>query len=139
MSDSFPIKRLSGPLDALIVDDEPEICETIKMYLEDLELFRNIVIATNGQEAQLKISNQHFALILLDINMPKKSGIELLNNMPALHQDLKRVIMVSGELDQTKLKLSISKGVKNFIIKPFDEETFLKKIAEVLLKAEKRV
>lgn len=120
--------------DCLIVDDDPAVVDTLQMYCENLAIFRNIIVAEDGQVATNKMNNQKFALMLVDINMPKKSGIELLKDFGSISNvnDTKHVVIISGELDAVKLKESMSSGVTNFIIKPFDEKTFREKIKPAL-------
>lgn len=123
-----------GPRDCLIIEDEPAVVETLKMYCENLGIFRNIVIAEDGQIASNKMINQRFALILIDINLPKKDGLSLLEDFNTMSNvnNLNNAVIISGELDRLKLQTAISSGVKNFIIKPFDEKTFQNKIKNAL-------
>jgi len=123
-----------GPRDCLIVDDDPAVIDTLTMYCENLGIFRNIVPAENGQVAATKLRNQKFALILVDVNMPKKDGLALLDDFDSISNpnDKSKVVIISGELDKAKLTEAISKGVKNFVIKPFDEKTFQEKIRPAL-------
>ena len=124
----------NGPLDCLIVDDDPSVIDTLKMYCEDLHLFRNIIVAEDGHMATTKMSNQKFALILIDLNMPKKDGIKLLKDFSSKTNinNIDNVVIVSGELDQKKLTEAISMKVKNFITKPFSEEVFQDKVRPAL-------
>ena len=62
-------------MDILIVDDDLNICNLLQSYCEDLNLFQNIVVAVNGDDASLKIRNQVFNLVILDIHLPKKMYI----------------------------------------------------------------
>ena len=120
-------------LDCLIIDDEKDICEVLKIYCENLGVFRNIIVARDGIVGTNKLHNQKFGLILLDINMPKKSGLDVLKEFEGDHKNnLDSVIVVSGELDKTKLSAILGKGVKNFIIKPFTEAQFQEKVIPIL-------
>ena len=124
-----------GPKDCLIVDDDPAVVETLTMYCENLGIFRNIVPAEDGQVAATKMRNQRFALILVDLNMPKKDGLALLEDFKSLSNknEIQRVVVISGKLDKNKLSESLSHGVKNFVIKPFDENKFQEKIKPALV------
>jgi len=128
------MNNVQTPFDVLIIDDENEICEILKVYCEDLGFFRHIITCNNAMEAIFKMKNQKFCLILLDVNMPNKDGIALLDNILYHEIPLENVCLVSGELDSTKLVKAMDKGVKNFIVKPFDEETFLEKITPMISK-----
>ena len=66
--------------DVLIVDDDADLCNIVKSYCKNMGCFRNILIANDGSNASAKMRNQKFALILLDVNMPKKKGMAALIN-----------------------------------------------------------
>lgn len=120
-------------VDCLIIDDEKDICEILKLYCENLGIFRNIIVARDGVNGANKLHNQKFGLILLDLNMPKKSGIDVLKEFEGDHKnDIEDVVVVSGELDKGKLQNILSRGVKNFMIKPFDEGQFQEKVLPIL-------
>jgi len=121
--------------DVLIVDDDKEVLDVLEMYCENLVCFRNIIKANDGVMASGKIRNQEFCLILLDIHMPKKSGTDLVKEISNTGvSSLNSVIIVSGELDKKVITEVMSRGVKHFMVKPFDEEGFKAKVKQVLSK-----
>jgi response regulator of citrate/malate metabolism len=119
--------------DVLIVDDDKNICEIIRDYLIHMGCFKNIVMAHDGILATQKLRNQKFALILLDINMPKKSGIDLITEFDGNNINRKEcVLVVSGTLDKNIMAQIVAAGIKNFLVKPFDEAAFQDKVLKVL-------
>lgn len=122
--------------DVLIVDDDRGVIEVIELYCENLGCFRNIIKARDGSEASKKLANQKFALILLDINMPKKSGVDIIKELDDKNHpnSLESVVIVSGELNKTVLAESMKRGVKTFLVKPFDETQFIERVKGVLAK-----
>ena len=123
-------------IDCLIIDDEKSICEVLKSYCENLGVFRNIIVARDGVSGANKLHNQKFGLILLDLNMPKKSGIDVLKEFVGEHRNrLDDVIVVSGDLDKSKLTAVLGSGVKSFILKPFNESQFQEKVIPILKKS----
>lgn len=124
-------KNLIG--DVLIVDDDKDICEIMKQYCTNLGCFRNIILANDGAIASNKLRNQKFALILVDLKMPKKSGLDLMREFDDKSLNKKSSVMVvSGTLDKTMLEKSIALGIKNFLPKPFDEAIFQEKVLKML-------
>ena len=122
--------------DAIVIDDDPNICSLLKTYLEDMGVFRNIVTAADGSIAANKLQNQKFALILLDINMPKKSGLDILKEFDKNNpNNVNNVLIVSGELAKHTLTVAMDRGVTNFLTKPFDQEAFKSKVISTLKKA----
>ena len=118
---------------AIIIDDEPEIIELIQTYLEELKLFKIIVSASDGVIGLSKINKQKFDLIILDVNLPKKSGTDIIKQLKEVDPNsTKKVLLISGELDKKVLERAMAGGVKNFLVKPFDEEKFNTKIKAML-------
>ena len=128
--------------DVLICDDDKNICEILKVYCEHMGCFKTIVFAHDGITATQKLRNQKFALICLDMSMPKKSGYDLIADVEATninHKD--SILVVSGTLEKDLIAKIIQSGVKHFMVKPFDEQNFQEKVLKILsavaVKAEK--
>jgi response regulator of citrate/malate metabolism len=120
--------------DVLIVDDDKGICEILKEYVINMGCFKNIVFAHDGILATQKLRNQKFALVLLDINMPKKTGLDLLAEFADVNSLNKKhsVVIVSGTLDKEVIGDILKNGIKNFLVKPFDEASFQERVLKVL-------
>lgn len=129
---------MNAPLsdDVIIIDDDRGVIEVLELYCENIGVFRNIIKAKDGGEASKKLANQKFAIILLDINMPRKSGVDIIKELADKDHpnNLENVIIVSGELNKDVLAAAMGKGVKNFLVKPFDEAQFIERVAGVLKK-----
>lgn len=123
----------SSVIDVLIVDDDKNICAIMKEYLEEMNCFRLIVEANDGNLASSKLQNQKFGLIILDMNMPKKSGFDLIKEFEAPSENKKEnVLIISGTLDRDLIARVIQRGVKNFLVKPFDEAAFKDKVSKMI-------
>jgi len=119
--------------DVLICDDDKNICEILKVYCENMGCFKNIVFANDGITATQKLSNQKFALICLDISMPKKTGYDLIGDIAVGSMNNKdSILIVSGTLEKDLIAKIIQSGVKNFMVKPFDEQQFQDKVLKIL-------
>lgn len=106
----------------LVVDDEPNIRLLISMVLE--EAGYTTVIATDGQECLDTIDAVEPGLILLDLRMPRKGGVETL---VALKEQPKTrdvpVIIISGT---TELESGMQgEGATDVLVKPFDLDELL--------------
>lgn len=119
--------------DVLICDDDKNICEIIKIYCENMGCFKTIVFAHDGITATQKLRNQKFALVCLDISMPKKTGYDLIGDVEATNINSKEnILVVSGTLEKDLIAKIIQSGVKNFMVKPFDEQSFQEKVLKIL-------
>jgi response regulator of citrate/malate metabolism len=126
---------ISNTVDVLIIDDDKDICAIMKEYLSDMKCFRLIVAAHDGSVATQKLQNQKFGLIILDMNMPKKSGFDLLKEFEGTsHSTNKKenVLVISGTLDRDLISKVIQRGVKNFLVKPFDEAGFKERVNKMV-------
>ncbi|MCK5580214.1 MAG: response regulator [Candidatus Omnitrophica bacterium] len=115
----------------LIVDDEIDIREFAKRFFKKRGI--DVYTASGGDEAHEIIQDQEFDLILLDIRMDEKTGVELLREIRESGNNVK-VIMVSGIEEEDMIKETEALGVQGFIHKPLvlDE---LEKIVLAELKA----
>jgi response regulator of citrate/malate metabolism len=119
--------------DVLIVDDDKNICEILREYCHNMGCFKNIIFAHDGIMATQKLRNQKFALILLDMNMPKKSGYDLIGEFEAGNLNIKEnILVISGTLEKDLIAKVIGRGVKTFLVKPFDEPTFQERVLKIL-------
>lgn len=109
----------------LIVDDEPGMQAILKKALQ--KLFSQVDIAGNIDDAEALRHSRHYDLILLDINLPGRSGIEW---EEAFEDDDKRadVIFMTGYADLETAIRALQLGAADFILKPFNLEQMLKAI-----------
>ena len=117
----------------LIVDDEEKICKLIKAFLEKTNLFGNIVIATSVTIGLMKFRNESFDLIIVDYNMPSKTGaefVDIVNNTFTLKRP--KILLISGYLDHIALSRSVSRGIKHILVKPFNRATLIDKVLFIL-------
>lgn len=111
---------LKKPTSFLVVEDELRARESLVTLLQ--RQWSDIVQAEDGEEAIALIQQRHFDLIILDLNMPKKSGDQVL----AFIRDKKiqtTVIVLSGETSINKVTEAIRLGAYDIFKKPysFDE------------------
>jgi two-component system chemotaxis response regulator CheY len=115
----------------LSADDSVMIRKVIKNAVEVLGY--GFLEAKDGQEA-LDILEKEYAdvgLILLDWNMPRLNGLEVLKKVKA-DDRLKTipVMMVTTEVERAKVIEAISAGAKNYVMKPFSHEDLMTKIMQ---------
>ncbi|MGE5224766.1 MAG: response regulator [Omnitrophica WOR_2 bacterium] len=111
----------------LIIDDEPNICETMSMILKRAGYITSV--AMNAQEGLRQIKSQNFHLVLLDINMPFVSGMQILPEIKRHLPELLVMILTgygSPEIQDAALCL----GVNGFLHKPIEPSILLSKIKD---------
>ena len=114
----------------LIVDDAKFMRDKIREILEteDLQVAGE---AENGEEAVLLYQELQPDLVIMDITMPVKNGIEALKDMIQLNPKVK-VIMCTAMRQKRIVVEAIEAGAKDFIVKPFEETKVVEAIRHVL-------
>lgn len=114
----------------LIVDDAP----FIRLMLKDILVKENHVIvaeADTGQEG-IELFKKHAPdLVMMDITMPEMNGIEAVKEILSIDQDAK-IIMCSAMGQQRRIMEAIESGAKDFIVKPFAENSVIDAVNRVL-------
>lgn len=119
--------------DVLIIDDESEVLEVLSECCKEMKIFRNILTAADGMEASKKLRNQNFALIILDIHLPKKTGMDVLFELSKSDLNkISNVILISGDLNRNAVSSAIELGAKNIVVKPLSPDEFIRKVTTVL-------
>ncbi len=116
----------------LVVDDEINIRELIKEFLEEEGNFQ-IITASNGREA-LELFQKHsreIAIIMSDIKMPLMDGLELLRELRAIEPEAV-VVMISALTDIQSAINAMDRGAYSYITKPF-------KVSELLIMVRRAV
>lgn len=101
----------------LVIDDEKSIRETLKEILEYED--HKVDAAEDGEVGLEQFKNNKYDIVLLDIKMPNKDGIEVLEDIFSVATDVP-VIMISGHGNIDTAVESIKKGAYDFIEKPLD-------------------
>jgi two-component system sensor histidine kinase/response regulator len=100
----------------LVVDDEPSIVSTMIDSLDALG-YESVGVRSSS-EAIKALKNDQFDLVLTDIRMPEKSGIELMHEIKASHPDLP-VVIITGYPVAYPPEKAIAEGADGYIAKPF--------------------
>lgn len=111
----------------LLVDDSAFMRNVLKNILEGAG-YKNFVEAGDGNEAIEKFNSEKPDLILLDIIMPLKGGIEVLEE---IGKDSK-VLVISAVGQESVIKEAQDKGALGYLVKPFDNDKVIAEVDKVL-------
>ncbi len=107
----------------LIVEDDPMVAEINKRYLEEIAGFALVGVAHSVNDALTYIDNEEIDLVLLDVYMPGKNGIELLTYIREEEKSID-VILITAASDVEKVQTALRFGVVDYLIKPFEFDRF---------------
>ncbi len=119
-------------LNAMIVDDEEDICELLQEALEKFEL--NVRYTLTGEEAVQRIRTQEFKLCIVDLRLSTEiTGLDVIRIIRE-HSPKCIVVAMTGYVDIGLRQAAEKIGIDAFLAKPDDlrEETFDKKIRTLL-------
>jgi len=102
----------------LIVDDDPEMCETLGDILEDRGY--SVSVAQDGKTALEALRRDHFDLVMIYIMMPGMNGVETLNQIKAINPYVMTLIMTGHSKLEGFVSEALWAGVDGILYKPFD-------------------
>lgn len=113
----------------LIVDDEPDVREQFKLYLESREYAADV--AGNCLEALRRLKAGKYDLVLTDYNMPEMNGMDLLREIKQHNRDLP-VVMMSGKAGMRVAVEALKEDAFDFLEKPVKSQTLIETIEKAL-------
>ena len=118
----------------LVVDDDDGIRNLVKKFLNEKSFLVNT--ASSAEEAQKKIAIIKFDLIILDIMMPGKSGLEFLNENKSFIDT--PVILLTAKGEPKERVEGLESGADDYLPKPFEPQELLLRIKNILSKTQKK-
>jgi two-component system, OmpR family, response regulator RegX3 len=116
----------------LVVDDELSVRESVGYALEQ-EGFQ-VTLAANGEEAEGQISDDTFDLLILDIMMPGKSGLDLCREVRA-HSPVPIILLTAKDAEVDKV-VGLEVGADDYVTKPFSVRELLGRVRAQLRRRE---
>lgn len=120
----------------LIVEDSPDLCAILVQELRNADF--SPVVATNLREAMVKLKNQIFACIVLDVHLGGEDGTDLVDFVRQ-RRDLQNtatpIILASGNINPHVLK-RVGGQVQGAFVKPFFVKDLIEHLKKILAKEE---
>ena len=120
----------------LVIDDEESIRTALRRALE-LDS-HEVILAEDGEEGERLFRENPVDLVIVDIIMPKKEGVEVIKDLSADYPDIKIIAMSGGarmaEGDDLEFLLEVTKshGASRTFMKPFDLTEMIEAVQELL-------
>ena len=112
----------------LVVDDDLNICELLKLYLENDGY--TVFTANDGQSAVAMFQNKTPDLVLLDIMLPKMDGWQVCREIRKISSA--PIIMLTAKGETFDKVLGLELGADDYVVKPFDAKEVMARIKAVL-------
>ena len=108
-----------APINILLVDDKPNNLLVLEAVLESLGL--NLMTAHSGEEALKKLSQEDFAVILLDVRMPEMDGFQTATTIQHLHPTRQTpiIFMTAAHENEMEKAQAYAVGAIDYMLKPF--------------------
>ena len=112
----------------LVADDDRNICELLRMYLEKEGY--TVVLAANGEEALQKFDEENPDIILLDVMMPRLDGWQVCRELRKKSEC--PIIMITAKGETFDKVLGLELGADDYVVKPFEPKEIIARIKAVL-------
>jgi DNA-binding NtrC family response regulator len=124
---------MSNHTDVLVVDDEPVVTAAVRLVLADAGL--TVATVSDAETALGHPDLDHCRLVICDLMLPGRSGLEALQAMRARRPRLP-IIMITGYATPGHEEQVLAAGATAFLPKPFDETELLTLVRHVLAQAD---
>ena len=116
----------------LIIEDEPNLRKLLALNL-DLEGYTTD-IAIDGSEAISKLDSAHYDIVILDLMLPKISGLDVLAKLRMSNSTLPVIITSAKDTSSDRIE-GLKKGADDYLVKPFEIEELLIRMQKLLDRA----
>jgi two-component system alkaline phosphatase synthesis response regulator PhoP len=117
----------------LIVEDDPQIVNLLKIHLIDLNY--ELSVASNGLKGYQLASEQKFDLIILDITLPEMDGITVCQKIRRLEHYVP-ILMLTAKAEEIDKVLGLESGADDYMTKPFGIRELLARVKALLRREE---
>jgi len=116
----------------LIVEDEPKVARALREGLEG-EHFE-VVAEQTGEGAFFRINSEFFDVILLDLNLPGRDGLQILRTLRARRVDTPVLVLTARDSLEDRV-IGLDSGADDYLVKPFAFEEVLARVRALVRRA----
>jgi CheY-like chemotaxis protein len=120
-------------VDILLVEDNAGDAVLIRQILADFPVPVNLHIARDGEQALLMLTDPYLKpdLILLDLNIPRISGLALLERWKTMDTP---IVVFSSSMNEAERTHALELGARQFVSKPIDIQQFIDTVSAIVMK-----
>ncbi len=120
----------SGKKRILLVDDDAEIIESLRLALEANDY--EVLVARDGNQGLALIEREAPDLVILDMMMPKRSGFLVLERLKRMGEKKQRIIMITANEGARHKAYAEMLGVDDYVRKPFPMDRLIQSVNRLL-------
>ncbi|MFC7403315.1 response regulator [Citricoccus sp. GCM10030269] len=113
----------------LVVDDDFAVAAMHRRFVEALDGFEVVGVLERGTPVAGFLAEHEVDLVLLDVHLPDRSGVQVLEELRAGGSDV-AVIMVTAASERDTVRRAVGFGVDGYLVKPFGREEFNQRLEE---------
>lgn len=113
----------------LLIEDDPEVADLVKIHLKDLGL--TFDHAVNGVEGLHKALQNEYALVILDLMLPRLDGLEVCKGIREKKKSLP-ILMLTSKSDEFDKVLGLELGADDYLTKPFSLRELMARVKALL-------
>lgn len=117
----------------LVIEDDPNIIELIKIHLKDLNF--EVVTASDGMSGLKTFEDQPFDLVILDLMLPKLDGLEVCRRMKK-KREITPILMLTAKSEEIDKVLGLETGADDYMTKPFSVREFIARVKAIFRRME---
>ena len=117
----------------LIVEDDTNILELLEIHLKDL--YCEVTMTSDGLEGYQTALSKNFDLIILDINLPQKDGLDICRDLRA-NKITTPILMLTARSEEIDKILGLETGADDYLTKPFSVREFIARVKAIFRRVE---
>jgi len=128
------VKKMEKDINILIVDDDPNFCETLKDALEEVKY--KIAVSNNGQQAIKYIKENEVDIVFIDIKIPVLNGLEIYLAIKKINPEVTGVMVTGYKYDEVAnlVEEALKYDLYTYLYKPLDKGKVITLIEEICRK-----
>ncbi|MFS8199843.1 response regulator [Streptomyces sp. CWNU-52B] len=111
----------AGTIDVLVVDDDFMVARVHRAFVDRVEPFRVVGVASTGEQATRAVDELHPDLVLLDLYLPDLFGLDVIPRLRTAGHDCD-VMVISAAREADTVRGAVRHGVVDYLLKPFEFE-----------------
>ncbi|MDE1902094.1 MAG: response regulator transcription factor [Alphaproteobacteria bacterium] len=119
----------------LLVEDDPMMGPAVKVALT--QAGHAVDLVTTAEDADIALGTAKYGLIVLDINLPEKSGLDFVDDLRKNHQDIPVLALTARNTTRQKIE-GLNAGMDDYLVKPFDLDELLARVQALFRRSKGR-